>query len=163
MKLLSKLAECIGKLANKRILSLLILILILSGLCLYYYDNFRDHEEYPSVGTILLNYPEGKMVSVSGTVTGTFQEGFYLEDSYQDKQVKFTIISDTQVSPGDKLAVVGILDRDYRVTSSRILATPQWSYLLLLIRSFLAFFFLIYIFNRYWKFDLKNREFIRRK
>ncbi|OPY25074.1 MAG: hypothetical protein A4E27_01061 [Methanobacterium sp. PtaU1.Bin242] len=151
------------KITRNRIFLLLVLVILLVSLCAYYYENYEQHQEYPSLGTILVNYDEGQLVSVSGTVTGTFDGGFYLEDSYQDRFIKFKIISPTSVSVGDKASVLGVLGPDYQVTSTKLLVTPRWSYQFLLLRSFLAFFFLVFIFSRYWKFDRKNWLFIRRK
>ena len=151
------------KVTRNRIFLMIVLVILLVALCAYYFENFQQHQEYPSMASILINYPEGQLVSVSGTVTGTFEEGFYLEDSYQDKTVKFKIISPTSISVGDKASALGVLGPDYQVTSVKLLVTPRWSYQFLLLRSFLAFFFLVFIFNRYWKFDRKGWSFIRRK
>ncbi len=151
------------KIISNRALILIFLFLILIGLCIYYYDNFRDYQEYPGTGTIVTSYPIGKMVAVSGTVTQTFDGGFYLEDNYQGKPIIYRIISDAKVKIGDKSQLLGILGPDYQITAREMKLTEKWSYYFLLLRSFIAFLFLAFIFNYYWRFDFNNREFVRRR
>lgn len=153
----------LSKIPGKRIISLLILFLILVGLCIYYYDNFMAHQEYPSLGVVVNNYPEGNMVSVSGTVTETFDNGFYMQDNYQGKTVTFKVYTDSKVRLGDKSQVLGVLGSDYQITPSKMIIIEKWSYDFLLLRSLIALFFLVFIFNRYWRFDFTNYEFVRRR
>ena len=151
------------KITGNRALMLLLLFLILLGLCIYYYDNYQSYQQLPNTDSILNNYPEGKNISVSGTVTQTFSNGFYLKDSGDSQTVIYTVYSNAQISPGDKIQVLGILGSDYQITAKQIKVTEKWSYYFLLLRSFLAFLFLAFIFNRYWKFDFKEKVFIRRR
>ena len=60
---------------SHRIITLIVLFLILTGFCIYYYDNFRNYQEHPGTGTIIASYPEGELVAVSGKVTETFPGG----------------------------------------------------------------------------------------
>jgi hypothetical protein len=64
---------------------------------------------------------------------------------------------------GDKTQVLAVLGPDYQLIPTKILITEEWSYNFLLVRSFIAFLFLLFIFNRYWRFDLKKYEFTRRR
>lgn len=148
---------------GNRIITLLILFLILVGLCIYYYDNFRSYQEHPGTGTIVASYPEGQMVAVSGRVIQIFPDGFYLEDNYEGKPVTYKIKSDAKVAPGDRSQVLGILGPDYQITAREMKVTEKWSYYFLLLRSFIAFLFLAFIFHRYWRFDFKEKEFVRRR
>lgn len=146
-----------------RIITLIILFLILTGLCIYYYDNFRDYQEHPGIATIVVSYPEGELVAVSGVVTETFPGGFYLEEEYEGKKVTFKILSELEVAPGDKSQVLGILGPGYQITAQEMKLTEKWSYEFLLLRSFIAFLFLAFIFHYYWRFSFKDKEFVRRR
>lgn len=148
---------------GNRIVTLLILFLILIGLCSYYYDNFMDYQEYPGTGTIVTSYPEGEMVAVSGYVPQILPDGFYLVDIYQDKPVIYTIKSDEKVVKGALIQVLGILGPDYQITAHGMKVTEEWSYNFMILRSFIAFLFLAFIFHHYWRFEFKKGEFTRRR
>lgn len=151
-----------SRIPGKRIISLIILFSVLVGLCFYYEQNFREHQNYPTLGAVVTDYPQGEIVSVSGTVTQTFPHGFYMQDHYADKKVTFKVYSDINVNPGDKSQVLGVLGVDYQITPSKIIIADAWIYYFVLVRSLVAFFFLLFIFNRYWRFVWDNYEFIRR-
>lgn len=155
--------DIIKKITANRILLIFILFLILAGLCIYYYDNIYDQQVYPSTGAVVKYYPEGKMVAVSGTVTETFNGGYYMEDYYINQVVTFKVKTSEKVEVGDKTQVLGVLGPDYQLNPSKILITREWSYQFLMIRSFIAFLFLVFIFHRYWRFDLKKYEFVKRR
>lgn len=155
--------DIIKKLTKNRILLILILFLILAGLCIYYYDNIYQEQDYPSAGAVVNYYPEGEMVSVSGTVSKTFPGGYYMDDYYMNQVVTFQVYTDQKVEIGDKTQVLAVLGPDYQLTPTKIIITEKWSYQFLLIRSFIAFLFLVFIFHRYWRFDLKKYEFNRRR
>jgi hypothetical protein len=153
----------IKKLTKNRILTIPILILILIGLCIYYSDNIWEKQSYPSTGVVVTYYPLGEMVSVSGTVSNTFPGGYYMDDYYKNQLVTFQVYTDQKVEIGDKTQVLAVLGPDYQLIPTKILITKEWSYNFLLVRSFIAFLFLLFIFNRYWRFDLKKYEFTRRR
>ena len=153
----------LDSITGNRVIIFLVLFLILVGLCIYYYDNYMTYQDHPGTGAILLSYPEGQMVAVSGTVTSISPGSFYIKEEYQDKTVTYQIISSENVSAGDKVQVLGLLGQDYQITASQMKITTKWDNYLLLLRSFLAFFFLLFIFHRYWRFNWKQREFVRRK
>lgn len=147
---------------KRRLLTAAILLVILAGLCIYYQENYKIHQ-YPDTAVILKSYPAGETVSVSGKVTSTSSGSFKLQDTSTKEKVTYTVSSSYPVSPGDNVRLSGVLGPDYQISASRILVTPQWSYEFLLLRSFLAFVFLAWLFNRYWKFSTKKIEFQRRK
>ena len=146
-----------------RVLTILVLLLVLAALCIYYYDNFRNYQENPGTGTIITSYPQGDVVAVSGTVTRTFPGGFYMEDEYGSKTVTYRIISAEKVNPGDKSQVLGVLGPEYTITAQQMKITEKWSYQFMLLRSFIALLFLVFIFHRYWRFNWKEKVFIRRR
>lgn len=140
-----------------------ILILILVSLCIYYNSNYESHLQYPSNGAIISHYPEGSVVSVSGEIVGLNSDGFNLQEIYNGKQVIYKIKTSAQAEPGDSAQVIGILGPSYTIKSTDIIVTPKWSYEFVLLRSVFGLIFLIFIFFKYWEFDLKLFEFIRRK
>lgn len=147
---------------KRRLLTAAILLVILAGFCIYYQENYEAHQ-YPDTAAILKSYPAGETVSVSGKVASTSSGGFKLQDTGTKKNVTYTVSSSYPVSPGDNVRLSGVLGPDYQISASRVLVTPKWSYEFLLLRSLLAFIFLAWLFNRYWKFNTKKMEFQRRK
>lgn len=148
---------------HHRFITILVLFLILVGLCIYYYDNFQNYQEHPGTGAVLKSYPAGEMVAVDGSITQTFPGGFYMVETYEGRLVTYKIISTDDVRPGDKAQVLGVLGPDYTVTANQIKITENWSYQFLLLRSFIALLFLLFIFHRYWSFNWEEKVFIRRR
>jgi hypothetical protein len=148
---------------RQRFITILVLFLVLIGLCIYYYDNFQNYQEHPGTGAVLKSYPTGEMVAVSGTVTQTFPGGFYMVETYEGLLVTYKIITTHAVHPGDKAQVLGVLGPDYTITVHEIKVTEKWSYQFLLLRSFIVLLFLLFIFHRYWRFNWKEKVFMRRR
>jgi hypothetical protein len=146
-----------------RFITILFLFLILVGLCIYYYDNFQNYQEHPGTGAILKSYPTGEMVAVAGTVTQTFNGGFYMVETYEGQLVTYRILTTDKVRPGDKAQVLGVLGPDYTINVHVIKITEKWSYQFLLLRSFIALLFLLFIFHRYWRFNWGEKVFMRRR
>jgi len=144
----------------KRIFLGFFLILILFSLCVYYNSYHESKLEYPSTSAILSYYPEGSAVSVTGSVLRLNDNGFELLDS--NGKTEYEIRSSKHVNPGDNVQLIGILGPSYTIESTRIIVETAWSYEFVLFRSALALIFLIFIFLRYWKFDFKTFEFLRR-
>jgi hypothetical protein len=143
----------------KRIFLGLFLVLILFSLCVYYSHHYESNQEYPSTSAILLYYPEGSLVSVSGTALRLNEDGFDLLDN--NGRTEYKIRSSKHVNPGDNVQLIGILGPSYTIKSTKIIVETGWSYEFVLYRSALALIFLFFIFLRYWKFDFKTFEFIR--
>ena len=104
----------ISNIIRNRIVLFLLLTLILTSLCIYYADNFMYHQKYPSIEIILNDYPEGEIVSVTGTVTQTIPDGFIMNTNYQDKTITFKVNSNETIFPGDQASVLGILESNYQ-------------------------------------------------
>jgi len=147
---------------KKRLFITLILVLVLSLLCVYFVNNYESHLDYPSTGAILSDYPEGEMVSVSGEVMGVYIDGSEIFDNYHGEKVIFIVKSSSNVSIGDNVAVLGILGSSYEITASKIIVSEKWMTDFVYLRSGLAFFIIVFIFYRYWRFDIKNREFMEK-
>ncbi len=93
----------------KRILTGIILIIALAGLCTYYATEYQNHLMYPSYEVILSDYPLGDVVNVGGTVSSTFNGGFQTTENFYGHWVNIKIISNTPVNVNDKVSVVGVL------------------------------------------------------
>ena len=147
----------------KRILTGIILMIALAGLCTYYATEYQDHLRYPSYEVILSDYPLGELVNVGGTVTDTFNDGFQIEENHQGHLVTMKVLNNTPVTVNDKVSVVGVLAPENTIINvERMEVNEYWKYIFLLLRSFLVLIFLLYIFHRYWSFDWKTYEFRRR-
>lgn len=163
MSKISKIRDGLKNLGKNRIFLLIFLILILTGLCIYHVENFRQHQDYPSIADVLSSYPEGQMVSLSGAVTEIFPGGFKMVESYQHTLVEFTVYSPEKVSLKDEVFVLGVLMPNNQIISQKMLITTEGNFSFVLVRSFLALLVLFLIFNHYWKFNRKEWIFVRRK
>lgn len=144
----------------KRIAIGLALVLILLALCLYYNTYHESYKEYPSTEIILSNYPEGSVVSVSGSVLRVNSNGFDLLDN--NGKTEYKIESSEHVNPADHIQLIGILGPSYTIKSTKLIVETNWNYEFVIQRSAVALIFLIFIFLRYWKFNFKTLEFIRK-
>ena len=148
---------------TKRILIGLLFSTLLVILSIYYISAYRDHLEYPSYETILFHYPYGELVSVYGSVTKIYPGGYLIQDNYHGQQVVIKVNYPYPPNLGDNVAILGILGPDNQIISVKRIVVNQWQkYDFLLLRSFLILIFLLYFFNRYWYFNLKDFEFRRR-
>ncbi|MDY9922966.1 hypothetical protein [Methanobacterium sp.] len=148
---------------QKRIVTGIILVVALAGLCAYYATEYQNHLKYPSYEVILSDYPQGEVVNVGGVVTSTFNGGFLMVKNHQGHLVTMKVLNDTPVAVEDSVSVVGVLAPDNTIVNvEQVEVTEYWNYIFLLLRSFLVLIFLIFIFSRYWSFDWKSYEFRRR-
>lgn len=173
---------------KKRLIVGIILLLALTGLCTHYASQYEKHLKYPSYGAILSDYPQGELVNVGGTVIRIDDDGFLIKENYHGQIVTMKILTgnfgtkitnksqdktnksedestlkNTPITVKDKVSVVGVLGPDNQMVSVQEIEVNEYqNYIFLLLRSFLALFFLIYIFNRYWCFNWETFEFRRR-
>lgn len=139
---------------------LLIVLIILS---VYFASNYQNHLENPNTSTIVKNYPLGETVAVSGVVSDVHEGGFNLSDEYHGMDINYTVTSEENVSKGDQVEVLGILQPSYRVNATKILVITSFDYSFMLLRSALVALIFLFFFFRYWEFDLKKLEFRRRR
>lgn len=151
------------KIFGNRVVLLIFLLLILTGLCLFYADYYVKYQNHPTTSDILSNYQVGETVLVGGTVTQIMPGGFLLSETYHQNIIEYRVYSPDEVSLGDKVSLIGNLESNYIIISQKMLIENSWSYRFVLIRSFFAFIVLLFIFNHYWKFNKERWEFIRRK
>lgn len=149
-------------LKNRLILGLLILGLMVA-LCAYYAAEYENHLDHPSYRAILSDYPEGEVVYVYGTVVRDYPGGYEIQENYHDQLVTLKVHSDSPVAVGDDVSIQGVLGPDYHITSvEKIFVNQKWKFYLVLLRSFLAFIVLGYLFHRYWQLDREKFMFRRR-
>jgi hypothetical protein len=158
-----KVSKALKRILNNRLLVFLILLLFIGVLSLYYGENYFLHEEDPSAKTFLLNYPDGQTVSFEGWVVDIYNGGFKLYVYHHGKDTIFDVNSNTEVSVGDNVFVKGSLSNEKIITANKVVLKQYWMYLFLLVRSGVAILIVIFLLVRYWKFNLKNKEIVRRK
>ena len=146
----------------KRIAAGSILVLILLSLCVYYHNYHEDNSKYPSTAAIESYYPEGSLVYVDGSVIKQNRNGFYLRDG-NNIDLVYNVISDEHVERDDNVQLLGILESNYTIKTTKIYVETKEGYDFILFRSALAILVFIIIFFWYWKFDFKTFELIRRK
>lgn len=152
-----------GKLVKDRRVIFFGLLIVLIALSLYFASNYQKHLENPNTSIIINNYPLGETVSVSGVVGDVHDGNFKLQDTYHGMIVNYTIISGQQVSKGDQVEVLGILQPSYQVNATKILIISSFDYSFMLLRSGLVALIFLFFFFHYWEFDLEKLEFRRRR
>jgi hypothetical protein len=146
-----------------RIITGIILVALLAGMCIYYATEYENHLKYPSYEVILTSYPEGELVNVGGTVINTDNGVFLIEENHQGQLVTMKVESNTPVKVKDQVSVVGVLGTNNTIINvERVEVNEYWKYLFLLLRSLLVFVVLGYLFRRHWSFDWKVFGFQRR-
>ena len=146
-----------------RIITGIILVALLAGMCIYYATEYENHLKYPSYEVILTSYPEGELVNVGGTVINTDNGVFLIEENHQGHLVTMKVESNTPVKVKDQVSVVGVLGTNNTIINvERVEVNEYWKYIFLLLRSLLVFVVLGYLFRRHWSFDWKVFGFQRR-
>ena len=85
------------------------------------------------------------------------------ESKYIVKQKDQITLNNQKISLNDKVTLVGVLGPDNQIVRVQEIDVNEYTnYILLLLRSFLALAFIVYIFNHYWYFNLENYQFRRR-
>ncbi len=147
-----------------RIFIISILLISLTVLSLYYSFEYKKTLEYPSYETILSsNYPLNQVVYVEGSITEINQDGYYIIDSYNNRDIIFKVRGQSPAGLDDQVSILGVLGPSYEILSVKeIRVISDWKYRFLLLRSFLALIFLLTIFLYYFKLDLKKVKFEKR-
>ena len=153
------------KIPKSRAIIALSLLLILFLLCAYHQTNHEYHREYPSLKDIVANYEKyiGETISISGEVVGVHSATFQLLEREDGENTIFVVLpnSNIDVGVGDKVEVLGTLGPDYQISAEKMIVSKRWKHEFAYIRSFIALIFLIFVFMRNWKFNIKRMEFVR--
>jgi len=153
------------KIPKSRAIIALSLLLILFLLCAYHQTNHEYHREYPSLKDIVANYEKyiGETASISGEVVGVHSATFQLLEREDGENTIFVVLpnSNIDVGVGDKVEVLGTLGPDYQISAEKMIVSKRWKHEFVYIRSFIALIFLIFVFMRNWKFNIKRMEFVR--
>ncbi len=148
---------------KKRFTIAVILIIVLGGLGIYYAINLPAHTPYPTTPTIILDYPLGQTVSISGTVFSLDLDGFTAEETYRGHVVYYHVVSNLSVHQGDHVSFLGVLGPNYHVTLTQSIVVEEESFEFMILRSFVVVPLLILLFLVYWRFDREKMAFVRRK
>ncbi len=135
---------------------IIILLFLLFALMTYSY--VEHNKKDPDMEYILKHFEKykntevsfvGKVINVSdGEIEITLMESPFA--------TLVAEIKNTSVEKGDVVEIVGILDGKEHVTAEKIIATSEWKYNLVFIRSLPAIPFILYFFLRNWKFNFKK-------
>ena len=138
--------------ASSRIFIVSILIIGLIILCLFYSFEYKKNLKHPSYETILSSdYPLNQVVYVEGSITEINQDGYYIRDNYHNRDIIFKVSGQSPAGLDDQVSILGVLGPSYQILSvEEIRIISDWKYRFLLLRSFLAFTFLLIIFLHYW-------------
>ena len=148
---------------KKRLALFVFLLFLICSLSIYYADNMMYHGHYSSIRNLTSNYPQGQVISVSGTVFSYENDGFLVGENYQGKLLYYHVISNVTVYPGDYISFNGVLGHDNSITIEKHEVVSPWSYEFELLRSIVVVPFLFILFIFYWRFDHDGLGFIRRK
>lgn len=147
----------------RKIIIITFLLIILFAICAYYNSNYKTNVEYYSSKSILSNYSEDHMFYTTGKVTGIYKGGFYLSDMDNGKKIVYKINSSYKVDVNDSASVLGVLGPSYNIKASKVSVSKKWKEDFLFVRSAIGGIILLFIFLKFWKFDFKSMEFIKRK
>lgn len=142
----------------KKIFLLIFLISILSVLCINFYKN---HEMYTTFSTSGLNESEvQKAYTATGKVVDQKNYGFDIAD---ENNVLVHVISSNKPNTGDHVEILGIMEPSGYFKSIKVVKISKWGDESLILRSLLGLILITVIFFKYWRFNLKNFEFVRLK
>ncbi|AGK60093.1 hypothetical protein Asulf_00057 [Archaeoglobus sulfaticallidus PM70-1] len=144
----------------KRLILFTVTISLLLLLNTYYYLYYELHKEYPGNEDIIEGF-EGK-VSIYGVVINKSYDGFYILIEHGPKNKAVKVLSDLDVENGDRVEVLGLLQKD-EIIPEKIIVYKKWSYYSIFIRSVIAIPIVVFIFFKYWRFDFRQKRFRRRK
>ncbi len=142
----------------KKIFILLLLISILPVLCINFYENYKMH---PSFSTSGLNSSEvQEAFKASGMVVNHRDYGFDIVD---ENNILVHIQSSDKPQIGDQIEVLGVLEPSGYFKGIKVVKISEWGDESLLLRSLFGLILIMIIFFRYWKFNFKIFEFVRRR
>jgi hypothetical protein len=142
----------------RRLVLAVVIISLLLLLNTYHYLNHELHEEYPGNEEVVEGVT-GK-VSIGGVVVNSNE--FYILVEHGSKSRVIRVLSDLDVEKGDRVEVLGLLQKD-EITPEKIIVYRKWSYYSIFIRSAIAIPLVAYVFFKYWTFDFRQMRFRRRK
>lgn len=139
-----------------RIFYLILLLLILSGLFVYYTDNYPKHSPYNQ-------FNNSKDIAYEGEVTKIYNDGFVLTNLNAKNNRSINVKSLKKVSLGDTIQVKGHIIDQNTIQSINIIIYSNWELDFVIYFSVIGLLILIIIFFWYWTLDVENFNFIRRR
>ena len=135
---------------------IILLPFLLFALMTYSYG--EHNEKDPDMEYILKHFEKYKNTEISflGKVVNVSDEK--IEITLMESPFAPLVVEtkNTSVEKGDVVEIVGILDGGEHVTAKKIIATKEWKYNLVFVRSLPAIPFALYFFLRNWKFNFKK-------
>jgi hypothetical protein len=143
----------------KRLALALVLIALLLVLNSYHLVHHELYEAYPDSEAVIAGF-EGT-VSTGGKVVNLSHDSFYIVVTYGSESRMLKVLSDEDVAYGDRVRVLGLLHSD-EIRPEKMMIYRKWSYYSIYIRSVIAIPLVLYLFFKYWTFDLRAMRFKRR-
>lgn len=136
------------------------LLSLLSLFSLMIYGSVEHDKKDPDMDYILFHYEEflGKEVHFSGKVLDGMGNEYELK-LIEAPYTKINVTINATLKKGDIVEVLGILDTQNHVTAKDYLVMKKWDYWLIFIRSLPAIPFVLYLFFKEWKFNVKKFRF----
>lgn len=146
---------------HKRILAGSLLLILLVSLCIFYSEGRHMRNlDYTIYGIAKTNqYSPGDLVYMEGMAINTYKGGYDFYYHHRTMHVQ----SSLSPSKWDSIRIIGVLVPDNQIINiRRTEVTELWKLAFILLRSFFALIFLLYIFHYYWYFDSRKFVFRRR-
>lgn len=144
---------------SKNTFFLIILIASLLILFINFDENYNYHITYPNPGSTVPGAPWENTFLISGEVLKVNSQGFELG---MDNDININVISAEKVNKGDFVQILGFIQSPNTFKEIRIIKTDRWGDEFLFIRSFMGLMLFLFIFLKYWKFNLKTFSFRRK-
>lgn len=143
-----------------KILILITLILILIILCINYHQNYESYLEFSPSQLNLTGEQESDEFTIFGEVIRHQEKGFDLLDG--DNNV-ILVESATRPEIGSEVEVMGAFFITNYFKSVKVAKINKLGYETIFLRSLIGLVAIVIIFWRYWKFDFKHFQFIKRE
>jgi len=143
-------------------------LFLLALLGIYYQSAAASHSIYFPKSELENNYSRfiGKRIGLSGMVTSVAESSFVIVAEYSDglqiKKKSFAIMQGADAAVGDVVNVDGVLGEEYKVLPMKMIIYKKQDYRFLFIRSIFGPLFLLFLFFRNWRFNLREKRFVER-
>jgi len=144
----------------EKILIFITLISILLILCVNYYENYESHLEFSPSQLNITGEQESNEFTIFGEVIRHQEYGFDLLDE-DNNMIK--VESTARPEIGSEVEVMGAFFITNYFKGVKVVKINKLGYETIFLRSIIGLVVIVIIFWRYWKFDFRHLEFIRRK
>ena len=144
----------------KRLVAAFLLISLVLLLTTYHYQNHDQYEAYPGNEAVIAGTVG--TVSVYGTVIATGDGTFTLRLTQGSASKVVQVVSSISVASGDKVEILGVIQGD-ELIPEKIIVSKACAYYAIYVRSLLGLVLVVFVFFRYWSFDVRCLRFTKRR